>query len=144
MSTWELFQSPGVARVILIYNYVLLLAFTYTAVTPVFYYTPVRLGGVGFSPQLIAAVTALAGASQATWLLLVFPPLHKRIGTGRILQYCALVWPFFFASYVLFNTLLRHNLRAVFWATGPLTLMAGSGIAMAFSKSPLTPGCVRH
>lgn len=134
MSTWQLFKFPGVARVVLIYNYVMMLAFTFTAVNPLFMYTPVRLGGIGFSPELIAAFTALAGASQAAWLLLVFPRLHERVGTGRILFYCACAWPIFFAINVAFNFLLRYHLETAFWATAPLTLMLGSGVSMAFSR----------
>ncbi|KAF2028576.1 MFS general substrate transporter [Setomelanomma holmii] len=137
MSTWQLFNYPGVARVILIYNYVMLLAFTYTAVNPVFAYTPIALGGLSFSPELIAAMTALAGASQAIWLLLIFPRLHKRVGTGQMLYYCAFAWPVFFASSVVFNTLLRHDLKAAFWATAPPTLVLGSGVAMAFTAVQL-------
>ncbi|KAH5379811.1 hypothetical protein HBI46_036450 [Parastagonospora nodorum] len=133
MSTRQLFQSPGVARVVLIYNYVMMLAYTFTAVNPLFMYTPVPLGGLGFSPELIAAFTALAGASQAAWLLLVFPRLHTRVGTGRILFYCACAWPIFFALNVAFNFLLRHHLTKIFWATAPLTLALGSGVAMSFT-----------
>jgi hypothetical protein len=135
MSTWQLFNFPGVARVVLIYNYVMMLAFTFTAVNPVFMYTPVHLGGIGFSPELIAAFTALAGASQAAWLLLVFPRLHQRVGTGRILFYCACAWPIFFALNVAFNFLLRHHLKTAFWASAPPALVLGSGVAMSFSKS---------
>lgn len=137
MSTWKLLKHPGVARVVLIFNYVMMLAFTYTAVSPVFQYTPISLGGIGFTAELIAAFTALAGASQAAWLLLVFPRLHKRVGTGRILLYCACAWPVFFASSVAFNILRQHHLDAIFWATAPLTLVLGSGVAMAFSMCPL-------
>jgi Na+/melibiose symporter-like transporter len=133
LTTWQLFKSPGVARVVLIYNYVMMLAFAFTAVNPVFLYTPISMGGVGFTPELIAAFTALAGASQAIWLLVVFPRLHKRVGTGKVLFYCACVWPAFFAGSVLFNTFLRFNLKAAFWAVAPLTLVLGSGVAMAFS-----------
>jgi hypothetical protein len=133
MTTWQLFKSPGVAQVILIFNYVMVLGYTFTAVNPVYMYTPIELGGIGFTPVLIAGFTAIAGASQAIWLLLVFPRLHKRVGTGRVLFYCACAWPIFFASSVVFNTLLRHNLKATFWATAPLTLALGSGVSMAFS-----------
>jgi hypothetical protein len=116
----------------------MLLAFTFTAVNPVYLYTPVRLGGTGFTPELIAAVTAVGGLSQAIWLLLVFPRLHKRVGTGRILFYCACVWPVFFASTVVFNILLRDDLKAAFWTLAPLVLVCGSGVAMAFSSFPET------
>jgi Na+/melibiose symporter-like transporter len=115
----------------------MMLAYTFTAVNPVFLYTPIAMGGIGFTPELIAATFAFTGAAQAIWILVVFPGLHKRIGTGRVLFYCACVWPIFFASSVVFNIFRRHNLTAVFWATAPLTLMLGSGVAMAFSTFPL-------
>ena len=135
MSTWQLLKYPGVTRVLVIYNYVMLLAFTLTAVFPVFQYTPVELGGLGFSPGLIAACTGLNGASQATWLLLIFSRLHKRFGTARILYGCAIAWPIFFATSPVFNFILRHGLRVLFWFTGPPLLVFGSGISMAFSES---------
>lgn len=134
MSAWQLVKYPGVSRVLLIYNYVMLLAFTFTAVNPVFLYTPIKLGGVGFSAELIAIFTALAGASQAAWLLLVFPPLHKRFGTGRVLWICACVWPIFFAANPVYNLLLWNGKKYIFWATAPPLLVLGSGVAMAFSK----------
>ncbi|KAH7392953.1 major facilitator superfamily domain-containing protein [Pyrenochaeta sp. MPI-SDFR-AT-0127] len=137
MSAWQLIKYPGVSQVLLIYNYVMLLAFTFTAVNPVFLYTPIRLGGIGFSPELIAAFTALAGASQAAWLLLVFPPVHKRVGTGRILWICAFVWPVFFAVNPLYNLLLWNGKKIFFWATAPPILVLGSGVAMAFTAVQL-------
>ena len=137
MSTWQLFKYPGVARVVLIYNYVMLLAFAYTAVSPVYYYESIQLGGLGFTPVGIAVSTAVAGLAQAIWLLVVFPRLHKRVGTGRVLFYCACAWPVSFASCVVFNTLRRHNLDTVFWATAPPSLMVWSGVAMAFTAVQL-------
>jgi len=96
MSTWELVKYPGVMRVLVVYNYVMLMAFTFTAVFPVAQYTPISMGGLGFTTELIAACTALNGASQAAWLLIAFPLLHKRIGTGRVLWLCASAWPVLF------------------------------------------------
>lgn len=133
MSTWEVIKHPGVAPVLIISNYVMLLAYTFTAVFPVAQYTPVELGGLGFTPGLIGACTALNGASQAAWLLLVFPNLHKRLGTGRVLFWCAIVWPVLFAVAPVENLVLRYGQTALFWATGPLILSLGAGVAMAFS-----------
>jgi hypothetical protein len=47
MSTWELLKHPGIPQVLITYNYVMLLAFAFTAAYPVFLYEPVRLGGIG-------------------------------------------------------------------------------------------------
>lgn len=132
MTVWEIIKSPGVARVILIFQYVGLLAFTFTAVNPVYLYTPIPRGGIGFSPELIAATIAFSGASQAVWLLLVFPALHKRVGTGQILRLAAWIWPIFFAINPCFNLLLRYDYTIAFWTIAPPTLAFGSGVAMAF------------
>lgn len=134
MSAWQLIKQPGVTPVLLIYNYVMLLAFTLTAVFPVFQYTPIELGGLGFSPGIIAACTGLNGASQAAWLLIAFPKLHKRVGTGRILWYCAIAWPIFFAVSPLFHFILAYGYKTLFWSAGPPLLILGSGVAMSFSK----------
>ncbi|KAF2787241.1 MFS general substrate transporter [Melanomma pulvis-pyrius CBS 109.77] len=137
MSTWELIKAPGVKQVMMIFNYVSLLAFAYTAAHPVFLFTSVKLGGIGFTPSLIALFLALAGASQAFWLLVVFPPLHRRLGTGFILRACAIAWPFFFLVSPMCNILLRYDHKIVFWILAPTALAIGSGVAMAFIASQL-------
>lgn len=134
MSTWELLKFPGVAKVLLINSYIMTLAFGYTAVVTVFLFTPVDLGGIGFSPALIAAVVGLNGMSQALWLLLAFPPLQHRIGTGGVFRLCAAGWPLFFAIHPLCNLFLRHHLQTLFWILGPVNCVVGSSVAMAFSR----------
>jgi len=137
MSIWELVKYPGVTPVLVIYNYVMLLAFTFTAVFPVAQYTPVDLGGLGFSPGLIAACTGLNGASQAAWLLIIFPILQKRLGTGRVLWLCATAWPVLFVLAPLYNFLLRHGQNVIFWTTAPPLVVLASGVAMAFTSVQL-------
>ena len=136
MSTWELIKYPGVIPVLLVYNYVMLMAFTFTAVFPVAQYTPINMGGLGFTPALIGACTGLNGASQAAWLLIVFPILHKRVGTGRVLWLCASAWPVLFIVGPVYNALLRYGHTTVFWVTGPPIIVLASGVSMAFSKPP--------
>jgi MFS family permease len=133
-STWEIVKSPGVVTVLFIYGGAMLLALAYTAVLPVLCFTPVELGGFGFSPLRISILMATGGASQAIWLLLVFPPLQHRFGTGGVLRGCAIAWPFMFAIWPLCNELLRHDHTVAFWIVGPINLVLGSGVAMAFSK----------
>jgi hypothetical protein len=138
MTTWELIKHPGVTPVLLVYNYVMMMATTFTAVFPVTQYTPIDLGGLGFTPGKIAATTGLNGVSQACWVLIVFPILHKRVGTGRVLWLCAVGWPVLFAAAPVFNGMLRYGLTTVFWSTGPPFIVLFSGVSMAFSKySPI-------
>lgn len=101
----------------------------------VFTYTPVELGGWGLEPNQISIFLALAGASQALWMLGPFTPLQKRFGTGGVLRGCAFLWPFFMAAFPLMNEARRHLPDLVFWIVMPTMTVIGSAVAMAFSES---------
>jgi MFS family permease len=137
MSTWELLKSPGVAAVIYIFEHVLLMAFAYTAVLPVFMFEPIELGGIGFSPFFISLALSVVGFSQALWLLFVFPPLHKRIGTGGVLRWCSIAWPFLFITWPVANWLRRRHYEVAFWTIAISEATLGSGVAMAFTANQL-------
>lgn len=78
----------------------------------------------------------LGGLSQALWLLIAFPPLQHRIGTGGVFRLCAAAWPLFFATAPICNLLLRHHRNVAFWTLGSIDTVLGSGVAMAFSTYP--------
>ncbi|KAF4634379.1 hypothetical protein G7Y89_g3719 [Cudoniella acicularis] len=138
MKTWELIKTPGVPTVLFLYGHVMLLGMAYTAVVcPVFWFTQPKLGGYGFTPIQISMFLAGIGVSQAFWLLVVFPPLHHRYGTGGILRGCLYVWPIFLASAPLCNIFLRNGWTTAFWITAPILQIGGSGVAMAFTAAQL-------
>lgn len=108
---------------------------------PVFYFTSVELGGYGFSEFQISIFIGVGGLAQAIWLILIFPRLQQRIGTGGVLRLCASVWPVWFAATPVANYLLRLKLDTAFWTFAPFLLVVGSGVAMAFSMSFPQPIC---
>ncbi|KAI1272273.1 major facilitator superfamily transporter [Xylaria sp. FL0933] len=139
-STWDLLKAPGVGIVLYNYGHVMLLAFAYTAVVPVFWATGVDLGGLGFSPLQISLFMALTGFSQAVWLLFVFPPLQRRLGTNGVMRACGIAYPFFMAVMPLLNALLRRHERGAetaFWILAPTLLVLGVGVSMAFTGAQL-------
>lgn len=132
----ELIKAPGVVIVIVIYSWVLLLAFAFTALLPVVLFTPVNLGGIGFSSFLISLYMAAQGFSQALWLILIFPFLHRRIGTKRVLRLCGLGYPAFFIGYIIMNSCLRNGsepARVWFWIIGGTICFIGPGVSMAYT-----------
>ncbi|KAK4495258.1 hypothetical protein PRZ48_013587 [Zasmidium cellare] len=133
MTTSEVLKSPGVPFVLYLFGHTMLLALAYTAMVPVFLYTSVEKGGFGFSPKWISYFLAVAGGSQALWMLLVFPPLQRKIGTGSLMRLCAIVWPLMLASYPILNEFLRHGWNKAFWIVGPIAVVLGSGMSMAFA-----------
>lgn len=135
-----LLRSPGVAIVLYNYAHVMFLAFAYTAIVPIFWFTRPSLGGLGFSPLQISLFMGLTGLSQAIWLLLVFPPLQRRLGTNGVMRACGIAYPFFMAMMPAFNAVLRIDTdaaRGAFWALVPVCLMLGPGVSMAFTGAQL-------
>ena len=140
LSTWELIKAPGVAIVLWVYGHVMFLAFAFTAILPVVLYTPIDLGGVGFSSFEISMYMAVQGASQALWLLLAFPLLQHRLGTKGVMTICGIAYPFFFAGYIVLNSLLRegsHTAKVWFWVLGSIVAVIGPGVSMAFTGAQL-------
>ncbi|KAF2810769.1 MFS general substrate transporter [Mytilinidion resinicola] len=136
-STWEIIKAPGVAIVLGLYGFTMLMAFAYTAVLPVYLFTDIKLGGLQFPPLGISIVMGVGGLAQAVYLLLIFTPLQKRFGTVGVMRLCAYVWPFFFSLGPILNTFRRHDAMVPFWVFGPSGLALGSGVAMAFTAVQL-------
>ncbi|KAF2967703.1 hypothetical protein GQX73_g5884 [Xylaria multiplex] len=139
-STRGLLRAPGVGIVLYNYGHVMLLAFAYTAVVPVFWATGVDLGGLGFSPLQISLFMALTGLSQTIWLLIFFPPLQHRLGTNGIMRACGVAYPFFIGCMPILNAVLRTHTHAgdvAFWILAPTFLTLGPGVSMAFTGAQL-------
>lgn len=95
-SIWQLLHEPGVQRVLLNFGWLYLVSSGYTVIMPLWWFTPIPLGGFGFSPLQISVTTAFGGVVQAVWLIVVFPPLQRRRGTNGVMRMCATAYPFFF------------------------------------------------
>lgn len=137
LSIMEILKAPGVAVVLYVYCHIMVLAFAYTAIVPVFMFTPVELGGYGFAPYQISLMMAINGAAQALWLLVVFPRLQRRIGTNGVLHACAVAYPIFFLTCPLGSALLRAGAERTFWGVAPPLLALGCGVSMSFTAIQL-------
>ncbi|KIW02673.1 uncharacterized protein PV09_06110 [Verruconis gallopava] len=137
MSTWQLVSSRGVPKVLLVFVWAAMLGFAFTAICPVYFYEPVHLGGFGFSERFISLFISLNGIAQALWLLVAFPPLHKRFGTKALLQGCGLFWGPFMLFFPLNNWLRRNGWDTIFWIIAPINQSLGSGVAIAFTACQL-------
>ncbi|KZL80035.1 major facilitator superfamily transporter [Colletotrichum incanum] len=137
-SITELVKSKGVGNVLYVYGHLMLLAFAYTAIVPVFWFTPVKLGGYGFTYLQISIMMAVNGIAQSLWLLVIFPPLQRRIGTNDVMRICSYAYPWFFLVCPLGNFILKAgannpNLITFFWVFAPISLAIGSGVSMSFT-----------
>ena len=61
-----------------------LLQFAFASFLPVFYATPIELGGLSLDPPRIGAILATSGLVNGTFQLLFYARLHDRFGAGTI------------------------------------------------------------
>jgi MFS family permease len=127
--------NPAVLRVLLIQAFVNIFGFTYTALFPLWLFTPVKLGGLAFHPQQIGLIMVVNTLSQAIWGLVLMPRLDRRLGTRKLIAYCFYVWPVFFSIHLLESRLAQGGHRFAMWVLLLATSSLGSGVSMAFSAS---------
>lgn len=140
LSVLELLKAPKIAITIWVHTHFMLIAFAVTAIMPVFLFTPIPIGGVGFAPSQISIYMAIQGASQAIWLILAFPILQRRYGNKNILKLCSVAYQFFFVGIVLLSMFLRigtESARAGAWTVGILVVLLGPGVSMGFTSAQL-------
>ncbi|ATY67053.1 Major facilitator superfamily transporter [Cordyceps militaris] len=108
-TTFQILTCANIPRAMFIFGQVMLLAFSCTAIFPIVLYTKVSIGGFGFSTAQSTMYVAMQGLSETTWLLLVFPLLHARVGSMGVVRLCSVAFPCVFAAHILMNALLRDG-----------------------------------
>ena len=78
-------------------------------VLPLFLYTPVRLGGLGFSEIQIGKALSGQAISTAIIQLSFFPPLQARLGTVGTFRVGAVFYPLACVMFPLTSYIARHE-----------------------------------
>lgn len=76
--------TPKVLTVAASYVTMALLYMAFSSVLPIFYSTPIELGGLSLDPPHIGAILALSGVAHGTFQLLFYARLHDRFGARAI------------------------------------------------------------
>ncbi|KZT60315.1 MFS general substrate transporter [Calocera cornea HHB12733] len=129
----SILSAPGVWITVAIFQMGWFIGNAYTVVVPIFLYTPVELGGVGFEPTMISAWMVVTGLTQAAWLLIIFAPLQHRFGTGNVMRACGWLRMFVLAGFPCLNILLRHGNTAGFWTLAPFCIVGATGVTMVYT-----------
>lgn len=77
------------------------------AVLVLFLYTPVPLGGVGFTSDSTGILLSINGLGGALVQIFLFPPLQKRLGTLRLYQLSMFAFPLSIIFLPLANIVAR-------------------------------------
>ncbi|KAG1728513.1 major facilitator superfamily domain-containing protein [Suillus paluster] len=76
--------TPKVLTVAASYVTMSLFYMAFSSILPVFYATPIELGGLSLDPPRIGAILAVSGVAQGVFQLLFYARLHNRFGAGAL------------------------------------------------------------
>ncbi|KAI0711906.1 MFS general substrate transporter [Cerioporus squamosus] len=99
------------------YAFLAIVDITLRAIQPVFYSTPIALGGLGLDPQVIGLIMSLYGIINGLTQIFLFGRIHDRFGTKRVyMTGIASVLPVF-GLFPFINELARlEGLSSAVWA----------------------------
>ena len=99
------------------YAFLAIVDITLRAVQPVFYSTPIELGGLGLDPQVIGMIMSLYGIVNGLTQIFLFGKIHDRFGTKRVyMTGLASVLPVF-GLFPIINEFARlEGLSSTVWA----------------------------
>jgi hypothetical protein len=129
VSHLSLLKTPRVAISILNYSLFALIDISFAALQPLFFATPIHLGGLGLPPSKIGPILAVDGVMNGL-VLLLFNRLTKRWGVKRVY-----VWSVA-AFVILFGTFPAMNLLVVEGEPMGWKVWAVLGIQLALTGMP--------
>ena len=106
---------------------------------PLYCFTPVPNGGLGFDATQIGNAMSARAVSTIVIQLGAFPYLQRRVGTLRLYRFLLILWIPAFLGLPLLNILARKGEHVGVWVGLVLTFACGSIANMAFGKSPARP-----
>lgn len=146
-----LLSISQIQRILLSYAFLALISVSLDAVLVLFLYTPIHLGGVGFSSDSTGILLSINGLGGAIVQILLFPPLQHRFGTLRLYQLSMFAFPLSIVFLPLANIIARtntSNTNTIIWvlllASTSVRILGGmayaSNMILVNQCSTLTPG----
>ncbi|KAJ3557587.1 hypothetical protein NM688_g1389 [Phlebia brevispora] len=116
------------------YAFLSLLDIAYRAIQPLFYSTPIDLGGLGQSPALIGILLASFGIMNGTIQAIYFPRLVESWGPKRVFMTGMAMFCTLFIIFPITNGVARRSgLSYLVWALVFLQLLLGIICDMAYA-----------
>ena len=124
--------TPHINAIMFSFAILSLLGGAQAALQPLFCFTPIRDGGLGFSEKNIGFAMSMRSVSTVLVQLLAFPWLQRNVGTLRLYRWLMFLWLPAYIGLPLVNLIARTGHPVTVWIALWTTLLCGSISNMAF------------
>jgi len=127
------------------YAFLSLVDIAFRAIQPLFFSTPIELGGLGMPPATIGKILSAFGVLNGTFQILFFSRIHDYWGSKKVFTVgMASAFPVF-AAFPLMNYLARiHGLNTTVWVIVAFQVVISIGLSLSYGKHTLTPLILFH
>ncbi|KAG1770919.1 major facilitator superfamily domain-containing protein [Suillus occidentalis] len=124
---------PSVLIPIANYAYIATLEITMYALQPLFYSTPIELGGLGFDPVTIGLWMGAFGIVNGVLQTMIFAPLVDKFGSRTVFRFCEMCFIPIFALFPITNIVAQqYGINWLVWFLLTCSLLLGVFMDMSF------------
>lgn len=132
---FKLLQNADIRVLMWSFTVMSLESIAYQALLPLFFFTPVRDGGLGFSEAQIGTALSIRGVATIAVQLFAFPHLVRAVGNTRLFRILVVLYIPTFLLLPLLNVLARAGAPAPVWVGVAVVLALGAISNMAFASN---------
>ncbi|CAD6582288.1 MAG: hypothetical protein TREMPRED_003255 [Tremellales sp. Tagirdzhanova-0007] len=132
ITSYKALFTPHINALMFSFAILSLVAGAQLALVPLFCFTPVSNGGLGFGEADIGNAMSIRAVSTIAVQLFAFPALQRRFGSLRLFRYLMILWIPSFVLLPFGNVLARANKPALVWVSLSSSLILSAIANMAF------------
>lgn len=127
--------TPHINTIMFSFAILSLLGGAQTALQPLFAFTPIRDGGLGFGEEQIGIAMSIRSVATIGVQLVAFPWLQRKAGTLRLFRWLMVLWLPTYLGLPFCNILARTGHPVAVWLLLSFTLLCSAIANMAFGAS---------
>lgn len=124
--------TPHINAIMFSFAILSLLGGAQTALQPLFCFTPVKDGGLGFGEKQIGMAMSIRSVATIVVQVAAFPYLQRKIGTNRLYRWLMILWIPTYIGLPFLNGIARTGHPVVVWIGLSATLLCSAIANMAF------------
>jgi Na+/melibiose symporter-like transporter len=126
--------TPHINALMFSFAILSLLGGAQSALQPLFCFTPVNDGGLGFSESEIGTAMSIRAVATIACQVIAFPWLQRTWGTQRLYKWLMVLWIPTYIGLPFLNILARQGYNTGVWVGLSFTLACSAVANMAFGK----------